>query len=249
MVLSLTATAQGTPSTGQQPAGQPATQGASISPVRFDQNGWPVGFGGNTAPAPAAETRARPTAAPANAVPGAGKVADPDRVIAEGTAEQPLASGMHLDSPLHDVFRATRSPGALRELGGVVVQWRLTIHGKDGKPIGERTYLHVADCAHPERDRIEYGDRVFVRDGDRIAAGRGGIPWEKLTEAAKAELELFGLHLRMPWCYGEGRSYAILRREAAMRRGESLVKLTIERRPPPGSEVFGPERVPTKRDR
>ena len=33
-----------------------------------------------------------------------------------------------------------------------------------------------------------------------------------------------------------------------MRRGENLVKLTIERRPPAGSEVFGPMASPRKRD-
>jgi hypothetical protein len=242
LVSSLAAFAQQGQEGGQRPAGS-----NSISPVSFDNNGWPVGFGRNPAPAPAGETRPAAPERRGGAV--AKRPADDDRVIAAGTADEPLASGMHLDSPLHDVFRATRSPGALKQIGGVVAYWKLTVHGKDGAPIGERTYVHIADCAHPERDRLEYGDRVFVRDAGRVSAGRGGIPWEKLQGTAAAELALFGLHLRLPWCYGEGRSYAILRRDAAVRRGETLVKLTIERRPAAANEVFGPEATPRQRDR
>lgn len=241
LVLGLTLSAQ-----QGQPGGSKPKSGSSISPVHFNENGWPSGFGGNQPAAPAGETRRTPArrTRTAEVLPKR----NDDRVIAAGTPDKPLASGMHLDSPLHDVFRATRSPGALRQIGGVVVYWKLTVHGKDGAPIGERTYVHVADCSVPERDRIEYGDRVFVRDGRRVAAGRGGIPWEKLEETASAELALFGLHLRLPWCYGDGRSYAILRSEAAERRGESLVKLTIERRPAAADDVFGPQKTPRKRD-
>ena len=109
--------------------------------------------------------------------------------------------------------------------------------------------MHIADVVSADRDRLEYGDRVFVRAGEHVAAGRAGIPWDNLQADARAELELFGLHLRLPWCYGDGRAYAILRREAAERRGESLVKLTIERRPAAGDEVFGPLAKPSERDR
>jgi len=172
-----------------------------------------------------------------------------DVVVAVGTSSEPLASGMQLDSPLHDVFRSTRSPGALHAIGGVEVFWRLTIHGSHGEIIGMRDITHIADCAFPSRDRLEDSTgRVFTRDGTTVSAQRNGIPYESLHEEAKALLELFGLHLRMPWCFGDGKSFAVMRKEVAQRRGEDLVELQLHRRSEHGEVIFGPEANPKPRD-
>ena len=169
-------------------------------------------------------------------------------MVAEGTRAAPLPSGMK-SSALTEIFRATGTPGQLAQLGGVVATWKLTVHGERGEVLGERTYVHVADSAASERDRLQYGDRVFVRDGARVLAGRGGIRWESLDAMARRELELFGLHLRLPWCYGAEERFVVLRQESALRRGEQLRGLLVERRVPTGEEVFGPQRTARKCDR
>ena len=247
-------------------AESPAGSSGSIGAVQFGNNGWPIGIG-QAAPArsePYVPTvrndpvRSDPvrnsdewlqqerlrmgneTSRPLDGQ--ATAAANNDVVVAFGTAKEPLASGMQFDSPLHDVFRSTRSPGAFQTIGGVEVFWRLTIHGTHGEIIGMRDLTHIADCAFPERDRLEdQKGHVFTRDGQQVAAQRNGIPYESLNQEAKAMLELFGLQLRLPWCFGDGKSYSIVTREAAMRRGEKLWKLQLLRRPHATEVVFGPE--------
>lgn len=242
--------------TSSNSAQQPAGSKPAISPVRFGANGWPVLSPGTT-PAPGPESQ--PNAS--NGLRGSGDGGgannpsnrSKDVLVAEATKEQPMASGMQLDSPLHDVFRATRSPGALRTIGGVEVWWRVHIHGTSGEDIGIRTIKHTADCVYAERDRIHYTDshdeRTFARMGNNVSAQRKGLPWDSMTEAARAQLSLFGMHLRMPWCFGEGKSYAVMRQTVAERRGEVLTRLELQRRPPATEEVFGPEHNPKPRDR
>lgn len=226
--------------------------GTGIAPVRFGANGWPVGLG-NAKPAPVAETR-RPRAATTRRASKRDPANDPmpeanDVLVAQGTATDPLASGMQLDSPMHEVFSATRSPATLHDIGGVEVFWRLTIHGTHGEIIGFRDITHIADLHNPECDRLEDNKgRVFTRNGSQVQAQRNGIPYETLQAEAASQLELFGLQLRMPWCFGEGRNYAVMRREVATRRGESLVKLNLRRRAPANQAVFGPEANPKPRD-
>ena len=243
------------PAAGTVPETPPAKQSPSntgMAPVRFGANGWPVGLG-NTNPAPAGESK-RPAAANARSKPQPAAATGPkpatsDVLVAQGTAGKPLASGMQLDSPMHDVFRATRTPGALQAIGGVEVYWRLTIHGTNGEIIGMRDITHLADLSNPERDRLEDNKgRVFARNGGQVHAQRNGIPYESLLAEAGSQLELFGMQLRMPWCFGEGRSYAIMRREVAERRGEHLDKLVFRRRAPANEQVFGPEANPKPRD-
>lgn len=214
---------------------------SSLSPVRYNGNGWPVVAGDAPVPTPLVEPGG--TVKPAAAEEVAGLVAPPEPT-------RRISSGMHLDSPLHEVFRATRSPGAMRELGGVEVWWRLTVHGSQGEVIGVRELTHVADCRFAARDRIEHQDgRNYSRCDDLVSAQRSGIPYDNLLPDARAELELFGMHLRLPWCYGDGKAYAILAREVVERSGRMLRRLHIERRPPPADEVFGPELNPKPRDR
>ncbi|MFT4513590.1 MAG: hypothetical protein ACI89X_000917 [Planctomycetota bacterium] len=230
----------------------PAATG--IAPVRFGANGWPIGLGkAKPAAAPAAKTK-RPSRAKSGRASRRTETANAepktnDVLVAQGTAADPLASGMQLDSPMHEVFRATRSPGALQAIGGVEVFWRLTIHGTHGEIIGYRDITHIADLRNPSRDRLEDNKgRVFTRNGTQVHAQRNEIPYETLLAEATSQLQLFGMHLRMPWCFGEGQRYAVMRREVAQRRNESLVKLQLRRRAPANEVVFGPEANPKTRD-
>ncbi|MFK7743022.1 MAG: hypothetical protein AB8H80_22100 [Planctomycetota bacterium] len=206
----------------------------SLSPVKFLNNGWPVLAGDTPVPTPLVETKSgvkRPVIDSA-----ASLLATP-----APPAARRIASGMDLDSPMHEVFRATATPGAMQRLGGVVVWWRMTVHGTHGETIGMRELTHIADVRFADRDRLEYVDgRRFGRLGELVGAQRSGIPYDNLLPDARADLELFGMHIRMPWCYGDGKRYTILAREVVSRRSEKLVRLRIDRRPPIGDEVFGP---------
>jgi len=243
----------GTPQ-GPPPATGSGAGSTSISPVKFGENGWPVGVGSQT-PAPVGETK--PRKAPPRPPVGSGRQstttnnpAPAKMPTASGTASQPLASGMQLDSFLHDVFRATRTPGAFAAIGGVEVTWQLTIHGTHGETIGTRVITHIADCSRPGWDRIERGDgRIYARTGNQVAAHKGGIPYAALNGQAKSELELFGTHLRLPWCFGKDQSYVIVNREAVDRRGETLWELELQGRAHRVGNVFGPEKSDTPRDK
>lgn len=270
-------TGQG-PGTAGVPARNPDSSGGSggsLSPVRFGPNGWPVGVG-SPSPAPIGESKPIPRSSdiptrtsqprktppsrtrsatsgapggrmPADAAKSSGKDAMPSTAITTG---EPLPSGMQLDSYLHDVFRATRSPGAFVAIGGVEVAWRLSVHGTHGEVIGTRLITHIADCSSPGRDRLERTDgRIYARTADQVAAHKGGIPYEALQAQARSELELFGTHLRLPWCFGKDQSYVIMSRKAVERRSEMLWQLELHGKAHQIGHVFGPERRDTPRDR
>jgi hypothetical protein len=230
--------------------------------VQFDDRGWPVlpaeAIPATTPPAaPATESRGAPagsapapapgpmppTAMPLNPVP-----LNPMPLNPSSAASQP--SGMQLGSPLLDVFQATRSPAAFQELGGVIVSWRLTVHGSGGEVLGTREVTHTADCAFPERDRLEFADgRTYGRLGAQVFVERQGLPWPTLVDSAQHDLALFGLHLRWPFCFGDAEAYAVLQRDVVTQSGERLTRLVVERRPPAALEMFGPEADPKPRDR
>lgn len=151
--------------------GTPPTQnptGGSIAPVRFGSNGWPVGVGNATRSlAPIGESKPRaggraanteatgsPVSAPAKPA-GAGGSSNASMQDSQGMGGEPRASGMQLDSYMHDVFRATGSPGALKAIGGVEVVWSLSVHGTHGEIIGTRLITHIANCTYAERDRLD----------------------------------------------------------------------------------------------
>jgi len=243
---------------GTKPA--PSTSGGSIAPVEWNGNGWPVNVG-DPSPAPAGEVGAktRPTPPPSATIAGSGgaaataskPTASPDEQTLATRAEggEPLASGMQLDSHMHEVFRATRSPGAFRAIAGVEVLWSLSVHGSQGEIIGSRMITHIADCNYAERDRLERDDgRVYARVGKDVVAHKNGIPYEVLNAQAKSELELFGLHLRLPWCFGEGQRYNIMARTTVKSRGESLWQLELHSRPQHAQGVFGPQVATVLRD-
>lgn len=232
------------PATTPKSASEPPK---SINPVTITENGWPVVAGDTPLPTPLAETR---IGAPrSNTKPLQDGAAEP-AVPLPPAAPQRLASGMQFDSPMHDVFRGTGVPGNLQRLGGVVVSWRLRVHGPHGEDVGIREMTHKADLRQADHDRIEHQDgRVYSRLGSQLTAQRGGLPWDPLLDEARAELDLFGLHLRMPWCYGDGKAYSILTREVVTRRGEKLIRLQLERAPSDMEQVFGPQVASTPRDR
>lgn len=205
------------------PAG-PAS--APVGGVQFDSGGWPIVADDRPAPAAAARTPAAAAAEPAP------------------------PSGMQLGSPLLDVYQSTRSPAAFKALGGVVVWWRLTIFGAQGEVIGVREVTHTADCAFSERDRLELADgRVYGRSAASVFAERQGMPWPTLAESAQQELMLYGLHLRLPWCFADPAAFVVSRRDTIERGGEAFARIVVERRPPGGAEVIGPEVEPQPRDR
>lgn len=232
------------------PAGKPPEQKtqeqkpapARVGTVQFDSSGWPIVADDRGTPMPAAPAveSSRRTSTPVTGV------TEPQPV----TAPTALASGTQLGSPLLEVFQSTRTPAAFKELGGVVVWWRLSTYGAQGEVIGVREVTHTADCAFAERDRLEHGDgRVYGRSGASVFAERGGMPWPTLTETAQHELALFGAHLRMPWCFGDGTTYVVVGRDVVTRSGDQLARILVERRPPAGFDQVGPELDPAPRDR
>jgi hypothetical protein len=239
----------------QQPAPKPTPAAAPASSaeapaktqpvVQFDaRTGWPIGV--DDGPVPAAPPK---PAAAANGKGAAVPAPTPPAAPAAETAAPPLASGTQLGSPLLDVYQPLMAPGEWRRLGGLVVQWRATVHGPNGEVVGVREFVHTADPAHPDRDRIEHKDgRVFVRCGLQVFAERGGMPMPAATEEAARELALFGLQLRMPWAFADANAFAVVGKSTVERNGEKLRKLAIEQRPPHGADLLGPELQPRPRD-
>jgi hypothetical protein len=130
------------------------------------------------------------------------------------------------------------------------VSWRLTVHGSGGEVLGTREVTHTADCAFPERDRLEFADgRTYGRLGAQVFVERQGLPWPTLVDSAQHDLTLFGLQLRWPFCFGDAEAYAVLHRDVVTQSGERLTRLVVERRPPAALEMFGPEADPKPRDR
>lgn len=221
-----------------------------VSTVQFDAQGWPILADDRPAPQspPAADPAAKTAAESRPATKGTDPT--PPAPLAEPTPPTPvLASGTQLGSPLLEVFQNVHAPAAFKELGGVVVWWRLSTYGAQGEVIGVRELTHTADLAFAERDRIEYPDgRVYGRSGASVFAERGGMPWPTLNDSAQHELLLFGTQLRMPWCFGDATTYAVVGRDTVTRSGDTLARILLERRPPVGTETFGPELDPTPRD-
>ncbi len=227
---------------------KPPVAAERVQNVAFDQHGWPIGADEGRTPAPVGETKKQPTDPAGNKA--AGRQDAVARATDDGSAVPPLASGMQLGSPLLDVYQAIQAPGAFKQLGGVVVWWRVTIYGAQGEQIGVRELTHTADTAFAERDRIEYADgRVFGRVGAQVFAERQGMPFPTLHEQAQQELMLFGLHLRLPWGFGDSNAFVVVGKDIEERNGERLRKALLERRPPAGLDVLGPDLDEKPRDR
>ena len=210
---------------GGSPAAAPSEQSPkrSLNPVKYDGFGWPtVGAGDvQAAPAPAGETKAAVSS-------GAVQRRDGGATVEAAKHSAELSAGM-ANQALLDIYRKVGTPGQQQTLGGCDATWRLTVHGEDGSVLGERIYHHVSDSATPARDRLVYGDRVFVRDGDAVQAGSGGVRYESLQTLAARELELFGMHLRAPWSFADSEQFRVVQQDMVARRGVRLGRLVFER--------------------
>ncbi|MFM1871510.1 MAG: hypothetical protein RL398_932 [Planctomycetota bacterium] len=233
------------------PAGSAET---GLNPIRFNaSSGWPI-VPSNVprpsflAPPKAPPVRPLPSAAPA----GNAATPPPAAPLGEsgaGRASSAIASGMDFGSPLLDIYQSVRAPGAFRALGGRTLRWKLTVHGPQGESIGSREVTHVLDCSSPTRDRLEYEDgKVFGRSGKVTFASRQGLPWPTLQDLAEQELERFSLHARAPWCFGNAREYAVLKRERVTRDGRSCSLVVIERIPDDAADDIGPSPTVAPRD-
>ncbi len=251
-------------STPVRSPGGAATQkpaSSSIQGIQFDESGYPiVPDDVLPPPSPALPAPAGETAAPRKGLDREDRPSTtagsertepkvpPRRAGNESRAD--IASGMQLGSALLDIYQSTRSPGAFRELGGVVVSWRLTTYGLRGEVLGTRDVTQIADCAFAERDRLDYADgRVCGRLGAQVYVERQGMPAPTLMEAAQQELVLFGTQLRMPWLFADTRAFTVTARDVDERDGERLARVVIERRPPPSLDLLGPDPQPVVRDR
>ncbi len=235
---------------GAAPGATPAGRPASLNPIQYDANGYPVlpdgpALGARTFGAGRPAATATPPPAPA------GEAARPAAADAgtRGPARS-VGSGMEFDSPLLDVFQYVKAPGAWKALGGRTLWWRVTVYGVQGEIIGRRELTHVVDCAFAERDRLEWENgRIYGRSAQAVFAEQNGMPWPTLAEAAGHELALFGLHARLPWCFHDAVAYAVLQRDTAQREGEALTRVVLERRPGAAAELIGPDPDPRPRDR
>lgn len=256
-------TAQQPPSGNPPVPPSPAATPARVGTVEFDANGWPIlveappDAGARRPAAPAAETAPVAPEARGGSVSG-DVVVRPlptlqDKVMPPqtGAGVPAIGSGMATGSPLLDVFQFTQTPGTFRKLGGIQVWWRITIYDPQGGILGYRELTQTSDCGFAERDRLQYAneERTYGRSGASVFAELQGRPWPTLAEAAGHELALFGLHARLPWCFGDGAAYTVVARDVVDRPGERLVKIQLERRPPTALDVIGPELDPRPRDR
>jgi len=227
-----------------------------VSPVQYDERGWPI------VPDQPARRSVVPGAAAAPQQPkptpgaaGSAAATPPSTPLAEvgagGAGLAPVASGMDLGSPLLDVFQFTRSPSAFKKLAGQTIWWRITVYGAQGEKLGIRELTHTVDCGFLERDRLAYEQdgRVYGRVGPSVYAERQGMPWGSDVERGGHELALFGTHLRMPWCFGDGITYSVVSTGTVDRPGERLRQVVLERRPLGGADLIGPELDPRPRDR
>ncbi|MBL8749065.1 MAG: hypothetical protein JNK78_07895 [Planctomycetes bacterium] len=243
------------PPAHQEPVPKPVpaeSPPARVNPVQFDSSGWPIvdepAATNVPPPAPAVETKKGDAKVGTKAPPASTSVVKDAEQPAEPLPK--LVSGTQLGSPLLDVYQFVHAPAAFRELGGVQAWWRLSTYGAQGEVIGVREITHTADCAFAERDRLELADgRVYGRSGASVFAERNGMPWPTLTETAQQDLLLFGLHLRMPWCFGDATTFVVVGKDNVVRSGETLARVTVERRPAIESETLGPEVDPAPRDR
>ncbi|MCA8973593.1 MAG: hypothetical protein KDC98_02675 [Planctomycetes bacterium] len=234
-------------------APNPAAGSGEPSGIRYDANGYPI-VPDEPAPrsiVPLPAMNPAPTYESRPGLPADGARRQTADVEAASDRRTSTASGMELGSPLLDVFQFTRSPGAFKALGGVQVFWRVTIFGGQGEVLGMREITQVADCSFAERDRLEYetDGRVYGRADGSAFAERQGMPWPSDVDRAGPELALFGMHLRAPWCFGDGISYVVLATDTVDRPGERLRRVLLERRPLNGSSLIGPELDPRPRDR
>jgi hypothetical protein len=129
-------------------------------------------------------------------------------------------------------FRSMAKPAEVAALGVLLVSWRITVFSDGGAPIGTSDVNHLCDLAAKQRDRLEHADgRIFGRCGTAVSAERNGAPFPTLLPFAAQELELFGMHLRLPFGFADRQSFDELGSESFARNGETLLRVLLQRHP------------------
>lgn len=241
------------PAAAQTPKPAPASgPSPRVAVVEFDQHGYPLVHDEIERPLVPPPTSAPRTATAAPAASPASATATPLPALGSPRSNPaPLASGMANSSPLLPVFQSVQPPGNFRRLGSVQVWWRITVYDEQGAAIGMREVTHTANLQHAAADRLEFhhDGRIYGRSGASVFAERQGRPWPTWRDAAEQELACFGLHLRAPWCFGDGEAFVVVADELLPRSGERMRRIRIERRQPADQAAIGPELTPAPRDR
>ena len=206
---------------------------AAPPPARYElgPNNWPV----PVAPARDGSVLKRP-------------VVEPGGLGARGTqdAAAPHPLGEH---PLRSVFAAVGAPGDVAALGVIRQRMQLAVLDHRGGTIAELSLTHEADLAAPARDRLVLdGDRLFGRDGAHAFAVFRGLAFPAMEAEAADELGWYGLVLRAPWVFADGRAFTVLPREELLREGRPMSRFRIEARPT-AADLVGPAAPATDVDR
>jgi len=148
---------------------------------------------------------------------------------------------LDLGSALLDVFHRVGHPSAFVGLGSVVAKWRLTVFDAYGAESAVRDLVQESDLGNPSRDRLSYpaAQKFYGRDGGATWVVFHGMDWPALEQEAREELELFGLLLRMPWCFADTQRFVVYPRESVVQDGRRYTKVRIEARSS-GDEIIGP---------
>ncbi len=197
----------------QQPVEPAARPTPAPVGVQFDANGWPVVGEPHTSPDAKGSAGAPPAAQPP-----AAPLADAAGTNAAGVVDQRLLASW-----------APQRPFA--SLGGLQVHWRLTVHGQQGEPLGVREIDQLGDVSGAMRDRLSYADgKTILRLGENFFGERHGMPWPTIAQQGRAELELFALHLRLPWCLLDGDQFLSAGAAVVARRDQELQRVRFVRR-------------------
>lgn len=233
----------GSPSAPQSPSSQ-VPSGSLGVPIE-GPTGWPQ---------PAAETLPREVAPevviPSLAQPqGANQQGLPSSgsPLRAGQIQNPIAPAstspaarIDLD-PARGLAAGLPPASAFRSLGGIAIWWRLTVFGPQGESMATREFGHRLDASVSDRDRIEYSDgRVYGRLGLAVFAQRNRMPWLTLVEPASHELDLFGLHARLPYALADGQRWIGVGSRREAHGSETWEVACFEGRASTGSEPIGP---------
>jgi hypothetical protein len=227
-----------------QGAGKPAaaSSNATQAPanklgVEFDPaTGWPRTR--EFAPKPEGET-----AAPVRGMP------TPPRTSSTGAeAMTPAPSGGRTGTTAPSYVPAPLAKSELAALGVVSLRWRASVFAPDGTVLGTRELEQLADLEAADRDRLDLPDgSVYGRFGGDVAAQRHGSPWPLLVPTATQDLQLYGLHARLPFAFADASAFQMLGTDTVARTGESLARVRYERRDA-GKAQMGPPASPQPAD-
>lgn len=165
----------------------------------------------------------------------------PARDADPASAKPVPPENLDLGSALLDVFQRVGHPSAFSGLGAVVAKWRLTVFDAYGAESAVRDLVQESDLGNPSRDRLTYpaNQKSCGRDGGATWVVLHGMDWPALEQEAREELELFGLLLRMPWCFADTTRFVVYPRESVVQDGRRYTKIRIETRSS-GDEIIGP---------